>query len=221
MNKNRIWIIGDILAMLAIVGGGWLVGISPQLALTATANSDRANVLVANARNEVLLAKLKRDYQNIDALKNQVSTLRKSVPTAENISSFVTELNTLANARGVTVKSIVVSDAKPYTPITQATASSGAKTTNSPQTNSKVTATNFVTVPVQITITGDYARVLDFVNDLQQGERLFLVSTLSSTGATNSKGVKGTPSTSRANGSQRVDSSIGGYIYVLLNQSKS
>lgn len=216
MNKNRMWVIGAILAIVVTVAGGWLVGIAPQLAVASSANTDRANVMAANARNEILLAKLKRDYQNIDALKNHVSTLQESVPTSADISSFVTELNSLANARRVTLKSITVSDAKPYTPTTQAPA---AKTTpaSSPQTNPKITSTNFVTIPVQIAVTGDYGKVLDFVNDVQLGQRLILVSTLSSTGATDSKGAKGNASTS--GGSQKVDSSIGGYIYVLLNNN--
>lgn len=213
MNKNRMWVIGAILAMVVTLAGGWLIGIAPQLAVATSANADRANVMAANARSEILLAKLKRDYQNIDALKNQVLTLQESVPTSADISSFVTELNTLANARKVTLKSIAVSDAKPYTPTTQAAATK--TTTSSPQTNPKITSTNFVTIPVQIAITGDYGKVLDFVNDVQLGRRLFLVSALSSMGATNSKGVKGSPTTS--GGAQRVDSSITGYIYVLLN----
>lgn len=214
MKKNRMWVLGSILVMMVTVGGGWLVGIAPQLAVAAHANSDRANVMSANTRNEILLAKLKRDYQNIDALNSQVSTLRESVPTSADISSFVTELNTLANARKVTLKSIAVSDAKPYTPTTQAS-SAKSKTASTPQTNPKITSANFVTIPVQIAVTGDYGKVLDFVNDVQLGRRLFLVSTLSSMGATSSKGVKGSPTTS--GGSQKVDSSIGGYIYVLLN----
>lgn len=214
MNKNRMWVIGAILTMVVTVAAGWLIGIAPQLAVAASANNDRANVMAANTRNEILLAKLKRDYQNIDALKNQVSILQNSVPTTADVSSFVTELNSLANARKITLKSITVSDAKAYTPSTQAAA---AKTTpsSSPQTNPKITATNFVTIPVQIGVTGDYGRVLDFVNDVQLGRRLFLVSALSSTGSTNSKGAKGSPTAS--GGSQRVDSSITGYMYVLLN----
>lgn len=214
MDKNRMWVIGAILAIVVTLAGGWLFGISPQLTAAATANSDRANVMAANSRNEILLAKLKRDYQNIDVLKNQVLTLQESVPTAADVSSFVTELNSLANARKVTLKSITVSDAKAYTPTTQAAA---AKTTpsGSPQTNPKITTVNFVTIPVQIGVSGDYGKVLDFVNDVQLGRRLFLVSALSSMGSTNSKGVKGSPTTS--GGSQRVDSSITGYMYVLLN----
>ena len=214
MNKNRMWVIGAVLVMVVTMAGGWLIGIAPQLTTVASAHGDRVTVIAANNRNAIFLAKLKRDYENIDALKNQVSTLQESVPTAADVSSFVTELNTLANARKVTLKSISVSDARAYTPTTQAAA---AKTTASgfPQTNPKITTTNFVTIPVTIGVTGDYSKVLNFVDDVQLGRRLFLVSTLSSMGATNSKGVKGSPTTT--GGSQKVESTISGYMYVLLS----
>ena len=211
MNKSRIWVMGAVLAIVAIIAGGWFIGIAPQLAVATSAKNERSNVMSANQRNQILLAKLKRDYLNIDALKNQVSNLQESVPPMTDIPSFVTELNTLANARGVTLKSFAVSDAKRYTPITQG---STGTPSGSSQINSKITPSNFVIIPVQIAVSGDYGKVLDFVNDVQLGRRLFLVSALSSMGATNSKGVKGSPATS--GGAQRVDSSITGYIYVLL-----
>lgn len=214
MSKGRIWIVGAILSIFVLVGGGWVFGIAPQLASAASANADRASAVITNQRNQLLLAKLKSDYQNIDALKNQLLALRQAVPPKEDIPSFVTELNTLSAANGVTLKSLTVSDAKPYTPATQ-TPSAGASKTSSPQTNAKITSANFVVVPVQISVTGDYGRVLSFVNDVQMGQRLILVSSLTTTGSTNSKGVKGTPSTT--SGSQKVDSTLGGFIYVLLN----
>jgi Tfp pilus assembly protein PilO len=157
MNKNRMWVVGAVLAIFVIIAIGWLIGIAPQLAVATSAKNDRSNVMIANARNQILLAKLKRDYQNIDALKNQISNLQESVPPAANIPSFVTELNSLANARQVTLKSIAVSDAKPYTPISQGTT---GKAPGSSNTNSRITPANFIIIPVQIAVTGEYGKVL-------------------------------------------------------------
>lgn len=214
MNKSKIWIIAAIFFIFVLIGGGWVFGIAPQLANAARANAARANAVINNQRNQLLLAKLKSDYQNIDALKNQLLALRQAVPTKAEIPSFVTELNTLSAENKVTLKSLTVNDAKPYTPTTQ-TASVGASKTSSPQTNAKITSANLVIIPVQISVTGDYGNVLSFVSDVQMGQRLVLVSSLTTTGASNSKGVKGTPSTT--SGSQKVDSTLGGFIYVLLN----
>lgn len=218
MDKGKIWIAGAVLAIIVLIGGGWLLGIAPQLAIAASANTDRVNAVVTNANNQRLLAKLKSDYQNIDALKNQLLALRQAVPPKEDIPSFVTELNTLSGANKVTLKSLTVSDAKPYTPASQ-TPASGTSKTNPPQPNAKVSASNFVVVPVQISVTGDYGRVLSFVNDVQMGQRLVLVSSLTTTGATDAKGAKGNSTTT--GGSQKVDSTLGGFIYVLCSTTCS
>ena len=67
-------------------------------------------------------------------------------------------------------------------------------------TNPKITAANFIAIPIALKISGQYANVLNFVKGLQAGERLFLVTNLST------KTV--VPST--------VDADITGLIYVLL-----
>ncbi|MEK6648034.1 MAG: hypothetical protein AABY37_01815 [Actinomycetota bacterium] len=207
MNKNKVWIIGAILVIVAIVGGGWMIGIAPQLATIANANQNRANVQIQNATNQALLARLKKDYQNIDGLKKELDSLRVAVPASAEISTFVTELNTLANSHQITVKSISVNDAKSYTPIAPAPASTSDKAPGETAVNTKITAANFVVIPVQFSVTGNYAKVLNFVHDVQVGPRLFLVSTLTSTGSTE---VMGAVSTGK------INSTIGGFIYVLL-----
>jgi hypothetical protein len=64
---------------------------------------------------------------------------------------------------------------------------------------------------VQFSISGDYAKVLNFVHDVQNGSRLFLVSTFSSAGATNTKAAS-----LKDKGTQQVDSSLTGFAYVIL-----
>jgi len=116
MNKNKLWVVGSVLVMVALVAGGWLIGIQPQLSAVASADQNRVSVASQNAKNQLLLSKLKKDYEGITALKNQLDTLRAAVPAGADISTFVSELNGLASTHKITVKSISVSDAKPYAP---------------------------------------------------------------------------------------------------------
>ena len=218
MGRNKLRIIGAILAVVVVIAGGWVVGIAPQLAASAAANANRASVLVSNSRSQVVLAKLKKDFENIDQLKNELNTLRQSVPTEGGISSFVTELNGLASTHSVIVKSISVSDAKPYSPIAQTGSSASGSTTL--VTDPKITPTNFVVIPLQFAVSGDYSKVLDFVHDVQYGRRLFLVTSLSTTGSTNTKGVINNASKPATSTPEKVDATLGGYIYVLLNQNQ-
>lgn len=207
---------------MVVIIAGWLVGIAPQLADASSANANRANVLAQNVANEAILRKLKSDYVGIDVLRKELSVLKIAVPSSGEISTFVTELNTLANTHKVIVRSITVNDAKPYTPVAPAavTPGSGTSVASTPiTTNPRITSSNFIVIPVQFSVTGDYSRVLDFVHEVQVGPRLFLISNLSSMGATDAKAVT-SRGQSGPNPLQKVDATVGGYVYVLLDGQK-
>ncbi|MDQ1588756.1 MAG: hypothetical protein QOJ77_1921 [Microbacteriaceae bacterium] len=225
MDRNRLWLIGLVAVMVAVAALGWVLGIQPQLAAVADADQQRATVQAQNAENEAVLAKLKKDYSSIGELKQQLVSLRQSVPASAEMSTFVTELDALAGAHQVTVKSISVSDAMPYTPPAAPAAAPTSTASPSPTaapapvaaaptaptappavTNSKITAANFIAIPIQLSLSGTYSNVLDFVNGLQMGPRLFLVTTLSTTASS------GTTA-----GAGAVDSSVGGFVYVVLD----
>jgi Tfp pilus assembly protein PilO len=229
VDKNRLWVIGAILVMVAIIAAGWFLGIQPQLATAAAADQSRSTTQVQNTVNETLLASLKKDYSNIGTLKTQLASLQDSVPESAEISAFVTELDALAGAHQATVTAITVADAKAYAPPVAAVPAPapGATATPAPTpsptaapvapaapvgtlrvTNPKITAANFVAIPVQLSITGQYSNVLDFVNGLQMGPRLFLVTSLSIT----------TPAATAKTTGSSVESNIGGFIYVLLQK---
>ena len=214
MNKNKTWVMGAVLAIVLIIGGGWLIGIQPQMSAIADANQKRTTVQLQNARTQILLLKLRKDYEGIDKLNQQLNLLRVAIPSSAQISTFVTELNTLASSHQIIVKSISVSDAKPYSPSVATTGSAQSTTTNS-----KITSANFILIPVQLSVSGPYAKVLDFVHQVQIGSRLFFVSMLSSSGSTD---TKGTTNAKRATAAtpEKVDATIGGLVYVLLDSGQ-
>ncbi|OIQ81243.1 pilus assembly protein, PilO [mine drainage metagenome] len=214
MNKNKLWTVGAVSVMVAIVGGGWLLGIQPQLTMAANADRTRVGVEAQNSTNEALLVRLKRDYQGIDALRQQLDSLRVAIPADAQMSTFVKELNILASTHKVTVKSITVNDAKPFT--LAGTPSNGAQKA---PTNPKINPANFVVIPVQFSVTGTYAKVLDFVHDVQMGPRLFLVATLSSAASSNSPGVVALKK-AVVSSPGTVDATIGGFVYVLLESGQ-
>lgn len=227
MDRNRLWLIGLVAVMVAVVAMGWLLGIQPQLAAATSADQSRAEVQSENATNETVLAKLKKDYSSIGELKQQLISLRQSVPASPDMSAFVAELDTLSGSHQVTVKTIAVSDAMPYTPpvAPPAAATSTASPSPSPSptptpvaaapttppappavTNSKITAANFIAIPIQLSLSGTYSNVLDFVNGLQMGPRLFLVTKFSTTASSDPTAAPGA-----------VDATVGGYVYVVLD----
>ncbi|MEI6220309.1 MAG: hypothetical protein WCP71_03265 [Actinomycetes bacterium] len=216
MKQGRSAAIGALALIILIIGGGWFFKIAPQLDLLSSIQRDQSNVLASNARNQLVLTKLKTDYQNIGDLKSEFALLGRSIPANASISAFISELNSVANKHSTTIKSILVSDAKPYSVDTRVPTDSGVKEPPRPVGDPRITGSNFVIIPIQITASGKYPDVLDFINSIQTGERLFLISSLSSAGSMGNKPAT-TTAQSASNKSGKVDASIGGFIYVLLD----
>ena len=243
MDKNRLWLIGSALMMVLVVALGWVVGIQPQVDAISTASDERVSVEQTNAGHRASLAKLKEDFKGIDGLNQELASLTKSVPSGTNAPDYVDQLDALANANQVALKGLTIADAEAYTPVALvapvapvaeagAPAPSPAPTAtpapiaapgSPPVTNPGITATNFASLSVQITVSGTYSNVLKFVNGLQTGPRLFLVTGLTTTAATESSApVDSTTEAkpSAASGNDRlVDGSISGLIYSIVTSS--
>jgi len=238
MDKNRLWIIGSVLVMVVVVALGWIVGIQPQLAGIAVANEERSSVEETNAAHQASLDKLKEDFKGIDKLSEQLASLSESVPSGTNVPDYVDQLDALARANRVTLEGLTVADAEAYTPVALVAPAAAAEPADStevpapteapapiaapgspPVTNAGITAENFASLAVQISVSGTYSNVLKFVNGLQTGTRLFLVTGLST------KAVAAGPAESNAaeNGGEAaptrdtiVDGSISGLIYSIV-----
>lgn len=76
-----------------------------------------------------------------------------------------------------------------------------------PVVNPKITPANFSSLAVTLTVQGGYQRILDFVHGLQTGERLFLVTGITTTAITSTTGTPVAPGDETA--------TITGLIYVV------
>ena len=217
MDLNKLWLIGSVLVTSVIVVLGWLLGVQPQLDSLHAAETSRAAVQTTNTGHVALIARLKLDFENIDALAETADALAESVPTGSAMPDFVDQLDAQARAAGVTLTGMTVTEAQAYVPVAAPVAAPGTDTA-APATGeeapalastgpvasapSLITASNFAAFPLQITVTGNYAEVLDFVASLQTGGRLFLVD-----------GLGTVPAPGEPN---QVDATISGLVYSLV-----
>ena len=77
-----------------------------------------------------------------------------------------------------------------------------------PTTDALITSSNFVAIPVTITVDGQWGGALAFIKGLQSGSRLFLVTGFTTKQATDNSG-------SDAGGG--VEANISGFIYALID----
>jgi Tfp pilus assembly protein PilO len=249
MDKNRLWVLGAVLVIGAVVLMGWVLGISPKLAEIRAADADRVSVEAQNSASELKLTTLKKQFESMGSLKDDLVALRSAVPNGADIPAFVAQLDTISQQNHVTITEISVSDAQPYVPVVVAApapaaaapaggstpaptaaaaapvpAPAAAPTVAAPVPSGGVTAANFVSVPITLTVDGSYANALEFIDGLQKGTRLALVTTFKTapaakssaagpaTGSNNALAVTSAPSGA-------VTTTISALIYVLLDSN--
>jgi Tfp pilus assembly protein PilO len=225
MSRNRLSLLLAVLAMAVVAVGGFFLAVQPQLAQTASAHTQTAAVEQTNDTSRSELARLRQQAADLPAMKRELSTRATSVPDTARLSAFIDQLNTIAAASGMQVSSFTASDATAYSPAVAAeptaAGQAGATPSASPSstaeavpsapeapslvTDAAVTGQNFSVIPVTVAVDGSFDQALQFVKGVQGGDRLFLITTISST---EKSGEDGTASSSSS-------WTFGGSIYVL------
>lgn len=220
--SNRLWALGSVGAMIVLLLAGWFVGAQPALAAAGLANQERQNVETQNAAQVIGLAELAELRANEDDLQDEYATLRRSIPSTPGTSAFIDGLDALALKAGVTITGFTVADPLAYTvpasAVDQLASTESADPTEAPAdpsltttappvavTNPLITPDNFVAVLVGIDVVGQYDAVLEFVDGLQNGKRLFLVTAIESDRANDTESAA----------ANIVSARVSGFIYVL------
>lgn len=183
MTNTRWWTAGSLLAMAIIVALGWYLGIDPRLTEARTADDERVGVEAQNAVYEKTLVTLKELDEDLPALSAQLEGLTAALPADAEISTLLGQLNELAAQSSVELTSVITGvparfqstlpePAPAPAPVEgeEAAAPAVAPTDAAPE--------NFVVVPIEATVRGDRLGVLEFVNKVQYGTRLFFVDQL-------------------------------------------
>lgn len=229
MNKNKLSLVIALVMTVAVLAGGWFLGVQPQLAQAAANGTQQETIDSTNRTNQLELARLAKAADSLSTTKSELATLRASVPATMDTTPFLKALDGYASAAGVVVTTITLGDAAPYEAPAAAAAPSDASSatpsatpspTSSPSaipavpsapaplTDAAITGTDFTVIPVTVAVTGSYDQALAFTKSVQTGERLFLVNRIAATDVDES----GPPMTSQA-------WSLSGSVYVLRGTS--
>ena len=200
MQQHRIISILSILAMVVILAIGWFLIAQPQLAAAAAADEKRAAAAAQVAASQIVVAQLKADAAKLPELLDELDELRTSIPAGIDPSGYLDGLSALATVAGVGITGLTVENPIAYTPATPPAGQSGPagaeteegdgaaaeESTDPPPaafpgitTSPLIDASDFVAIPVTIEIAGESSAIMRFINGLQSGDRLFLVSTVS------------------------------------------
>jgi Tfp pilus assembly protein PilO len=221
MNKNKLSLVIALVVTVAVLAGGWFLGVQPQLALAAANGTQQETIDSTNRANQSELARLAKAAESLSATKSELATLRASVPASMDTTPFLKALDGSASAAGVVVTSITIGDATPYeapaaapsdaaspsatpSPTSSPSATPAVPSAPGPLTDAAITGTDFTVIPITVAVTGSYDQALAFTKSVQNGDRLFLVNRIAATDVDES----GPPMMSQA-------WSLSGAVYVL------
>jgi Tfp pilus assembly protein PilO len=220
MTRNRLNMLLAVVAMVMVALAGFFLGVQPHLAQAASDRTDQVTVDATNRTTAAELARLKERAESLPKLKAELAALTASVPSSASMSSFYGAVDSVAAKAGVKVSAITTSDAVAYTAPAAATdaaaeatdgataeATTGAADgATAPLTDPAISAANFSAIPVSVSVDGSFDQALSFVGGMQDGARLFLVTTVSSSVSQDSTDPAAAAATTWT---------FGGYVYVL------
>ncbi len=178
MKGNRLWLLGTVAVMAAVVLLGWFLGIAPRLAEADATGIELASVEQLNLVQEAEIAALQAQQSDTEALQEELATLRDAIPSSVRADAFVDSVTAAAAQAGVAIKSIRFEDPGPWgvAPESEGAPSPTAEESTTPPPFPTADPGVF-TVAVSIEVIGDPLATIAFARLLQEGERLFLATT--------------------------------------------
>jgi len=169
MQKNKLLTVGGSLLIAVIAALGFLLGVQPQLDAARASDAQLSGIEAQNLIHSAELVSLKEDYSKLKKYEKELADLREEVPAGAELDAFIGELNTLESRNGVVITAVAPLDAQPFIPTAEIAGIVPAS----------IDATTFVAIPVKVSVSGAKSQLIAFIDGLQSGTRLCLVSAAS------------------------------------------
>lgn len=197
MTRSRIWTLGTVGVVLAVLVGGWFLLVSPTRAKAADIEQQTTSQEATNAQLTSRIEQLKVQAQDLPAQEAKIAEFRQRIPTGPQLPSFIRQLSDIAQKSNVVLVSMEPSNPAPLTIQVQ------GSTTVSPQTGAEddatvtlsgaaTTTTSLQYVAAKVTIQGGYFNTEQFLSKLEKLQRSFLVTGFDITPTTDSSGTGAT-----------------------------
>ena len=188
ISKNDKILIGVAL-LIAILFGYYLLVLKPIYTKIEVENQTilgyNSEIMTLNS----LAIKNKKDQSDLNTLEAKVSTMALQLPQVEKSPQLAFDIKNSADNYGLSIKDIN------FTPPTQYSlapaASTGANSSASTSSTSTNQAPNAATtkanqlifaklqvVPVKITISGNYTKIMDFIQAIETGKRIAVIKSV-------------------------------------------
>lgn len=180
MDKHRLSLIVIGILAVAIVVGGWFVGIQPQLDRMATSQAQTRSIAQLNDAQQIRNEALAADNERLDEYKSDLAAKHAEIPAGRSQQELINQIDAAATAAGVSVRTLRFDTAGEYV------APEGVEV-------APVSSGRLVVIPMTLTADGERSQLEAFVANLQQSARIVTVVSSRFSGAeSNSLELTGT-----------------------------
>lgn len=178
MDKMRQWTLLTVIGVVAVLGAGWFLAVSPQRHHAASLRAEAASQLSSNAALQQRVSQLEQQKKGLPAQQRELNQIAAKIPDNPALPALIRQLSAAANTAGVDLVSLA-----PAQPMATAPAgSTGAVTTTAPATTTGTTSTSatasassLMQIPVQIVVQGTYYNIESFFDAVEKMPRAVLV----------------------------------------------
>ena len=170
----RLWVLGGVLTVAALLLATWFLGVSPRLSEAATANSTREGVESQNDLHALKVAALAAQFEKIDELRGELSAAQVAIPAGYTEPELLEQLQEYAAATGVTIMDFTLEAPQVFS-------APNAAVLDDPELTAAASAASggsFVVIPITIAVSGGVDGLLAFTAQVQAGGRYALVHQL-------------------------------------------
>src|SRR4051794_5021181 len=174
MDKMRQWTMLTVVGVVAVLGAGWFLAVSPQRHHAAQLRSQAASQQSANGQLQARVSQLQQQQKGLPAQQRRLNQIAAKIPDNPALPALIRQLSAAADGAGVELVSL-----SPANPTTFSPVGSTAPSTTAPSTTAAGAATGttgtLAQIPVAITVQGSYYNVESFFDAIEKLPRAVLV----------------------------------------------
>ena len=167
MDKMRQWTMLTVVGIVAVLGAGWFLAVSPQRHHAADLRTQATNQANANTQLQSRVAQLEQQQKDLPAQQRELNKIAAKIPDNPALPALIRQLSTAANGAGVDLVSL-----SPAQPVATNPATSTAVT---PTTASAGAAAPLMQIPVVIVVQGSYYNIESFFDAVEKLQRAVLI----------------------------------------------
>jgi len=167
--RARLLLIGLVLVAVGVLALSWFLGVDPQLKTLERAKADTAQEKGLNDIEQIAVAGLKQQSENLDEYRKELSGYQEAIPQTHELSNLFRQLASAESATGIEVESLTSSPIQAYSP----------PEWQQPAPNTG--AGRMVGLTIEMTATGDQTKLRDFVSRVQKLDRYVTVNSVAYT----------------------------------------